>query len=177
MTTPQVKNRTNFVQRTAFTLVELMIVIVIIGILAGIATPFIYNALIVSKEFTITNEVQQMNAGVERFKTEHGFYPPTFGIEVTNVAEFRRYLNRIAPQHAEGTGTDGGGLNQWWTNVGSNLDQRSGLVFWLSGLCTSKQYPLSGKATLVGTPLAPYSASKFVDDSDTWRKHRSQYFL
>ena len=168
MTTPQVKTRFNAAQRAAFTLVELMVVILIIGILTAIATPFIFGALTTSREFTIINEVQQMSAAVERFKTKHGFYPPSLNSGATNgvnsVGEFRRYLNRIAPNHAEGTGADGGGLQTWWTNVGSKLDARSSLVFWLSGLCTSKQYPLSGSAAFTTTPLAPYNTNKLLDD-------------
>ena len=180
MTTPRVKTKTNpaqraakSVQRAAFTLVELMIVIVIIGILAGIATPFIYSALVRAKEFTVENEMQQLNAAVERFRTDNGFYPPAIGpgleIDTTNptvaVPTFRRYLNRIAPNHAEGSGAGNDGLSVWWTTVGCKLDASSSLVFWLSGLCTSKQYPLSGSAALVGTPLAPYNASLLSDDT------------
>ena len=173
MTTRQFKTRTNSVERldsvrrTAFTLVELMIVIVIIGILAGIAVPVVNGALRRAKEFTIENEVQQMGAAIDKFETQHGFFPPTFGVggAITSQAEFLRYLNRIAPNHAE---TSSGGLTQWWNQVGSQLDERSSLVFWLSGLCTSKQYPLSGTAAIAssGTPLAPYDSNKLVDDSD-----------
>ena len=41
-------------------------------------------------------------------------------------------------------------------------------MFWLSGLCTSKQYPLSGNAAIAnsGTPLAPYNANKNFNDMD-----------
>ncbi|MDB2686873.1 prepilin-type N-terminal cleavage/methylation domain-containing protein [Mariniblastus sp.] len=181
MNTPQVKTRTNSVRRAtssvhraAFTLVELMVVILIIGILVGIATPVIFRAMAASKELTVINEVQQMNAATEAFKTKYGFYPPAFGpgleIDTSNsaagVAAFNRYLTRIAPNHAE---VSSGGLLAWWTNVGINLDERSSLVFWLSGLCTSKQFPLSGSGALVtaGSSLAPYNANVLLDDVTT----------
>ena len=41
-------------------------------------------------------------------------------------------------------------------------------MFWLSGLCTSKQYPLSGNLAIAnsGTPLAPYNANNdFMDNA------------
>ena len=168
MTTPHVTTRT---KRNAFTLTELMIVIVIIGILVGISSPFIFAALTRAKEFTIQNEIVLLDASVERFQSKHGFYPPAIGpgLEIdttssTGEADFLRYLNRIAPTHAE----RGAGLASWWAEVGSNLEGDSSLVFWLSGLCTSKQYPLSGNATIAnsGTPLAPYNANKDFNDMD-----------
>ena len=178
MTTPQTKKRTTLVQRTAFTLVELMVVILVIGILAGIAAPFIFGALERAREFAIQNEIGQLDAAIRRFETEHGFFPPAIGpgLEIDGIDKFRRYLNRIAPNHAEGVGNDkdgpGGvqpdGLSAWWDTVGSNLDEESSLVFWLSGLCTSKQYPLSGSASneINDIVLAPYNVNKDAADDD-----------
>ena len=168
MTTPHVTTRT---KRNAFTLTELMIVIVIIGILVGISSPFIFAAMRTAKEFTITNEIVQLDAAVQRFETKHGFFPPAIGpgLEIdtmssTGQADFLRYLNRIAPTHAE----RGAGLASWWNQVGCKLEGDSSLVFWLSGLCTSKQYPLSGNAAIANssTPLAPYNANKDFNDMD-----------
>ena len=177
MTIPQVTKRTNKTKRNAFTLVELMIVIVIIGILLGISAPFIFAAMRTAKEFTITYEIVQLDAAIQRFETKHGFFPPSIGpgLEIdtagdprVELVEFRRYLNRIAPNHAEGTFDSGGGLEIWWEQVGSNLDGESSLVFWLSGLCTSKQYPLSGNASNENSDvvLAPYNVNKDAADND-----------
>ena len=179
MTTPQLTTRTARIKRNAFTLVELMIVIVIIGILVGISSPFIFAAIERAKEFTIQNEIVQMDAAVQRFETKYGFFPPAIGpgLEIdtspsansdAEIAKFRRYLNRIAPNHAEGGPGSGGGLDNWWNQVGANLNAESSLVFWLSGLCTSKQYPLSGNAMIVRnrSVLAPYNANKDVNDAD-----------
>ena len=179
MTTPQLTTRTARIKRNAFTLVELMIVIVIIGILVGISSPFIFAAITRAKEFTIQNEIVQMDAAVQRFETKYGFFPPAIGpgLEIdtspsansdAEIAKFRRYLNRIAPNHAEGGPGSGGGLDNWWRDVGSKLDAESSLVFWLSGLCTSKQYPLSGSAAIVrdGRSLAPHNANLYFNQAE-----------
>ena len=184
MTTSQTKKRTNLGQRTAFTLVELMIVIVIIGILAAIASPFIFGALERAREFAIQNEIDQLDAAVRKFETEHGFFPPAIGpgLEIDTddpdaFRAFRPYLNRIAPNHDEGTGISNDGLQNWWNVVGSKLDAESSIVFWLSGLCTSKQYPLSGNAMIramqASTPnniaLAPYNVNHDAVNDDELR--------
>ena len=162
--TSEVKKRDNSFTDTVVTRLTL---IVIFGILAAMALPMIRGPLGPHVEFRIENEVQQLNAAVERFNVDYGFYPPAIGpgLEVDSVEDFRQYLDRIAPNHDEGTGVDGGGLEKWWTNVGQHLNERSSLVFWLSGLCTSKRYPLSGDSKLKA-PLAAYNANKFFDDSE-----------
>ena len=175
MTTPQTKKRTTLVQRTAFTIAELLVVMLIIAILAGIAAPFIFEALNRAREFAIQNEIVQIDAAVRRFETEHGFFPPAIGrgLEIDTddpdaIRAFLRYLNRIAPNHAEGNGTSNDGLQLWWDTVGMNLNAESSLVFWLSGLCTSKQYPLSGNASNENSDvvLAPYNVNKNAADND-----------
>ena len=174
------KNRTG--RRSAFTLVEMLMVILIIGILVGLVGSAALGAYRAAQEFTITQEVMQLEAQIEMFKTKYGFYPPTIGQqslvsgtlvgvsypEVRDVTTMRRYLNRIAPNNAEGNGSPGTRLGRWWENVGRHLDEKSSLVFWLSGLCKSKQYPLSGSAAIAngtaGGTLVPYNADRFIGD-------------
>lgn len=152
MTTPQYPTRRSLRQRTAFTLTEMLMVIAIIGILAGILTPVLMGAYARANEFKIQNDIIGLDGGIAKFKTKHGFYPPAIGpgmaIDTTNrataVSAMRRYLNRIAPNNSEGNGSAASLLGIWYDNVGVNLDSRSSLVFWLSGLCKNKQYPLTG---------------------------------
>jgi type II secretory pathway pseudopilin PulG len=155
----------------------MLMVIAIIGILAGILTPALMGVFGSANEFTITSEIQQMDAEIEQFKIEYGFYPPTIGtvnadgstnttFAIRDAATMRRYLNRISPNHAE---VASGGLANWWTNVGQHLDEKSSMIFWLSGLCKSKQYPLSGNATIAADntlTLAPYNSPKTFEGVD-----------
>lgn len=61
-----------------FTLVELLTVIVIIGILAGLAVPAIFSAISTARRATIQMEITQIGMAIEKYKTEHGDYPPDF---------------------------------------------------------------------------------------------------
>lgn len=63
---------------SAFTLVELLVVIVIIGVLAGVLLPAAMRAFKSAKEARITTEISQIAAALERYKIEYGEYPPDF---------------------------------------------------------------------------------------------------
>lgn len=152
--------------RGGFTLIELLAAIAVIAILAGILVPVIFGAVVSAREFAITNEVQNMERQIEDFKTKYGFYPPTIGLgmEVDSAFAMRPYLIKISNTHAEGDGSPSSRLGVWWTNVGSKMDARSSLVFWLSGICKNKQFPLSG-ASGATTALAPFNGSFYWDGS------------
>jgi prepilin-type N-terminal cleavage/methylation domain-containing protein len=137
--------------RRGFSLIELLVVIVIIGILVGLLVPGVMTAYRRSQEFAIEQEVNQLSLAIEAFKTKYGFYPPDF-TRITDVNQFIPYLNRIAPNHSESAN-----LTTWWTQVGSKLNAagpQSSYVFWLSGLAKNKQYPLTGNT---GNPLPAYN--------------------
>ena len=137
--------------RRGFSLIELLVVIVIIGILVGLLVPGVMSAYRRSQEFAIEQEVNQLSLAIEAFKTKYGFYPPDF-TRITDVNQFIPYLNRIAPNHSESSN-----LTAWWTQVGSKLQAagpQSSYVFWLSGLAKNKQYPLTGNT---GNPLPAYN--------------------
>ena len=70
------------------------------------------------------------------------------------MAAFLRHLNRIAPNHQETRSFFPGIDTQpeftravvWWNKVGRHLDQTSSMMFWLTGLTKSQQFPLTGGA-------------------------------
>ena len=78
MNTPTSDLRTPNLKRSAFTLVELLIVITIIGILVGLLLPAVRGALKSANELAVRTEMTQIEQAIESFNTQYGFYPPSF---------------------------------------------------------------------------------------------------
>lgn len=141
--------------RGGFTVIEILVVIVIIGILIGLLVPGVMSAAKRSREFAVENDITQLGAAIEAFKGKYGFYPPDFAaIRATNGIVNKSnlllpYINRIAPNHSEsmpaGAGWPSGyrRIDAWMEEVGQHLGPDSALVFWLSGLIKNKQFPLT----------------------------------
>ena len=138
---------TNAKRRRGFTLVEVLVVITIIGILAGLLTVAVQRALITAQEFAVKNEMSQLEAAIEKFNIDNGFYPPSF--KNMDADTMLRYLSRIAPNNAEAQVVGGTRrIDTWWSEVGDQLadtatNPGADLVFWLSGLSKDKQFPLT----------------------------------
>lgn len=62
-------------KRNAFTLVELLIVISIIAVMAGLLMPAISTAQVKAKKMTSKNFMVQLATAIERYKADYGFYP------------------------------------------------------------------------------------------------------
>ena len=138
--------------RAAVTLVELLVVMVVIGILVGILVPVLGPMIWRSNEFVIQSEISQLETAIDQFNNEYGFYPTDFSefdglADADAVTLLKQYLVKIAPNHTQSDAQ----LLSWWQNVGTNLDPSSALVFWLSGLRDSAQYPLTDSAGTVAT--------------------------
>jgi prepilin-type N-terminal cleavage/methylation domain-containing protein len=141
--------------RGGFTVIEILVVIVIIGILVGLLVPGVMSAAKRSREFAVENDVAQLGTSLEAFKTKYGFYPPDFAAiratpGIVNKSNLLLpFINRIAPNHGEsvlaGTGWPAGyrRIDVWMEEVGQHLGPDSALVFWLSGLIKNKQFPLT----------------------------------
>ena len=135
--------------RRGFTLVELLVVIAIIGILIGMLAVAIGPVLTRVYDGAVTTEMKQIELAIESFRTQHGFYPPSFS-GISSAGELLPYLNRISPNHRE---VSSGRLAVWYQAIGQHLDDRSSLVFWLSGLSSNKQFPFTGGLSDVGGNL------------------------
>ena len=70
-------------RKAAFTLMELLLVIVIIVILAGLAFPVFQGVLERAKKMQAKNDVTQIVTAVNAFYTEYGRYPTTATTDAT----------------------------------------------------------------------------------------------
>ena len=131
-----------------FTLVELLVAMAVIGILVGMLSVGVQRVLVTTREFTIRNDINQVQSAIEKFRTDFGFYPPSFkGMDnaVVNAinngndpdeaaaAWMLSYLGRIAPNHTEGAviPDDLGGngverfIDRWVFDIGSKRLNRN----------------------------------------------------
>jgi general secretion pathway protein G len=66
-------------RKSGFTLVEILIVVIILGILAAIVIPQFTNASTEARENSVRSMVQTLRSQVELFKLQHGDQYPTTG--------------------------------------------------------------------------------------------------
>jgi general secretion pathway protein G len=65
--------------KRGFTLVEILIVVVILGILAAIVVPQFTEASTEAKENSLRSDLQTLRSQIELFKAQHNDYPPGHG--------------------------------------------------------------------------------------------------
>jgi general secretion pathway protein G len=64
-------------KRRAFTLVELLIVVIILGILAAVVIPQFSDASDDARLSSLTTNLQVIRGQIELYKIQHSVYPPT----------------------------------------------------------------------------------------------------
>lgn len=145
--------------QSAFTLVELLVVITIIGILAALLLAAVQQARKAAARASITAEINQIDAAVKDLKNSVGSFPPnaqTDGngpiVENTVLTDFKQFMLKAFPQHREPEALIkalvGLSLTSQETNVATNLPggmtAAEAAVFWVGGFSDNPQYPLSG---------------------------------
>ncbi|EAQ80003.1 prepilin-type N-terminal cleavage/methylation domain-containing protein [Blastopirellula marina] len=158
--------------RRGFTLVELLVVITIIGILAGLALVAIPAAVGRVKEGAMTAELVQMETAMKLFRNDYGAYPPdgnaayypTNGVrEARFQSFFKKLFPRINSQDYDDAldSSDTGEKQQIQNLVDAgivspailtgtlsldNISPPEILVICLSGFSSDIEYPLTGSS-------------------------------
>jgi prepilin-type N-terminal cleavage/methylation domain-containing protein len=106
--------------RSAFTLVELLVVIVILAMLASLVTVAASRAMTAARNAAIKAEIDMLHMAIMNYKNEHGSFPP-------------RCINPNVQFTAVGLSGE-----QTWPALGP----ANALVVWLSGFTTDPTTPL-----------------------------------
>ncbi len=78
-----------------FTLLELMIVIAIIGILAGALFPLISGYFSRSRDTARITNIGQISVSLSNYFTDRGIYPDTVGWGCVNTWELSEYMSAV----------------------------------------------------------------------------------
>ena len=64
-------------RRSGFTLLELVVVIIVLGLLAGIVAPQIINRLSEAKSTTAKTQIELLSVALDGYRLDNGSYPTT----------------------------------------------------------------------------------------------------
>jgi len=141
-------------RRRGFTLVEILVVIVIISMLAGMLLVAIIPARNRAKNSVIKAEIEQLQGALQQYKNLYGEYPPDFAFikdandDLRNASQDAviRHLSKRFPRYQPGTldpaTVDDAAWVQFVSDVTAayptlspnDFDPASALTFWLGGL-------------------------------------------
>jgi type IV pilus assembly protein PilA len=79
----------------AFTLVEVMIVVVIIGILAGLAIPGLQKIRVASQDKAVLNNARQLASAAEQYYQESG-YDFVDVVDLVGATKYVKVVNAVA---------------------------------------------------------------------------------
>lgn len=80
----------NIRHSSAFTLIELLLVMLLIALLASVVTPTVVNSIHHAKESALKENLKVMREAVDDYYTDNGHYPPSFDELVE-----RRYIRKL----------------------------------------------------------------------------------
>ncbi len=136
--------------RHAFTLIELLTVVVIIGILAGLVTAAALRVRSTVRKSTHAIELKELEMALQAYKERFGEYPPDFAGNATqNEALFRRHIRKAFPR------CDATTISSLWTSVGQHQRPETSLAFWLGGVDDGNGNPIGFSAN----PMNPFDAT------------------
>jgi prepilin-type N-terminal cleavage/methylation domain-containing protein len=175
-------------RRSGFTLVELLAVIMIIALLAGLVTPAVMRAMSSARTAAVKAEIDLLHMALVNYKNEYGSFPPADmrglwkGSAVDPSHPAYKHLQRIFPRITENKflNEGGPGTGESPYMFMAQMSPAQALVFWLQGFYDNPQYPLTNKIPLNNAnPRSGDSAGsrkKLFDFDDSRLVGASAYF-
>ena len=123
-----------------FTLTEVLVVALIIGILLALISAAIFPALDSAKEFGIYSEAAKLKLAMEQLKSQYGANPPAdLSNPSTASSAVYKFVARVFPRY------DISQLSTDLTTAGAStaFDPGNALVFWLVGFSGDPSNPFS----------------------------------
>ncbi|MDP7268903.1 MAG: prepilin-type N-terminal cleavage/methylation domain-containing protein, partial [Pirellulales bacterium] len=160
--------------RSGFTLVEVLVVTVIIGILLALVSAAVFPALQSAKEFAITSEASQLSMAMESLKAEYGTGNPPADLRNPNqsTSEIYKFVSRTFPRY------DISNLSADLTTaqVDTNFDPGNALVFWLVGFSDNPAAPFDGhvdrmNGTKMISPFYEFDIDRLGTDSEGYIRY------
>ncbi len=97
-------------RRAAFSMIELVIVIAIIGIIAGIAVPRMSRASITARENALVSNVSLLQSAIDRYTAEHAGLSPGHDAGGSVTASGATFALRLTGRTDESGAAQAGGL-------------------------------------------------------------------
>jgi prepilin-type N-terminal cleavage/methylation domain-containing protein len=177
--------------RSAFTLVELLMVIGIIALLAALVTPAVMRSMSTARAAAVKTEIELLHLALMNYKQEYGAFPPAdmknlwdttaSPAQVNRLHPAYKHLKRCFPQLSEFERNDlpnSGNFSPYYFMA--QMSPSQALVFWLQGFYDNAQRPLTnGGALAANTPRtgdANGSRRKLFDFDDKRLYAASPYF-
>ena len=126
--------------RSGFTLVELLVVILIIGLLAALVVPAVMRAQASARNARIKAEIDMLHMAIMNYKNEYGSFPPCSDDLSAATGLATKHLQRLFPRCSSA-------YNELTTTMSgkspAQINPTNSLAFWLAGYTDTPTLPLT----------------------------------